>query len=191
MKVVAINGSPRKNGNTSILINKVLEELQVENIETEFVQLGGNPVRGCTGCRKCAELKNGRCIIEEDMINDCIAKMTEADGIIIGSPVYFANVSTEIKALIDRSGVVSRANEFALKNKVGAAVVALRRGGDTAAYNAINHMFLINEMIVPGSIYWNMGFGKSPGEVNRDSEGLKNMQNLGQKIAWLLKKINT
>ena len=190
MKVVAFNGSPRKNGNTYSIINMVFEELKKENIETELVQLGGNLVRGCTGCRQCVENKNNRCILEDDIINDCIAKMIEADGIILGSPVYYSNVTTEMKALIDRAGVVSKANGTLLRNKVGAGVVALRRGGGVHAVNSMNYLFMANEMVIPGSTYWNLVLGKDPGEVNNDEEGIRNMKNLGQRMAWLLKKIN-
>ncbi len=189
MKVVAFNASPRKNGNTYSIINIVFEELEKENIETELVQLGGNLVRGCTGCRQCAEKKNNRCVFEDDIINDCITKMVEANGIILGSPVYYSNVSTEMKALIDRAGVVSKSNGTLLKNKVGAGIVALRRGGGVHAVNSMNYLFLANEMIIPGSTYWNLVLGRDPGEVQNDEEGIRNMKNLGQKIAWLLKKL--
>lgn len=189
MKVVAFNGSPRKFGNTNLILNMVLDEIKKENIETEVVQLGGNLVRGCTGCRQCTVNKNNHCVFDDDVINSCIEKMRDADGIILGSPVYYSNITTEMKALIDRSGVVSKANGCFLKNKVGASVVALRRGGGVHAFNSMNYLFLANEMIIPGSTYWNMVLGREPGEVNNDEEGVKNMQNLGQKIAWLLKKI--
>ena len=190
MKVIAFNGSPRPKGNTFIIINTIFEELEKENIETELVQVGGNLIRGCTGCRQCAKNKNNRCIIEDDIINNCIEKMIGADGIILGSPVYYSNVSTEMKALIDRTGAVSKANNSFLKNKVGASVAALRRGGGIHAFNSMNYLFLVNEMIIPGSTYWNMVFGKDVGDVKNDEEGIKNMKNLGQKIAWVLKKIN-
>lgn len=189
MKVVAINGSPRPKGNTYQLISTIFEELEKENIETELIQLGGKPVRGCTGCRQCGKNLNQKCIMEDDPINECIAKMAEADGIILGSPVYFANVTTEMKALIDRAGVVSRANGFLLKNKVGASIVALRRGGAVHAFNSMNFMLLANQVILPGSVYWNMGFGKDPGDVQNDEEGLKTMRILAQNMAWLMKKI--
>lgn len=190
MKVVAFNGSPRKNGNTYSIIKMVFKELEKENIETELIQLGGNLVRGCAGCRQCSKKKNNRCVFEDDIINDCIAKMIEADGIILGSPVYYSNVTTEMKALIDRAGIVSKANGVLLRNKVGAGIVALRRGGGTHAVNSINYLFLANEMIIPGSTSWNLVFGREPGEVENDEEGIRNMKNLGQRIAWLLKKIN-
>ncbi len=191
MKVVAINGSPRKNGNTSILINMVLEELTKEGIEAETIQLGGEKVRGCTACMQCVKGKNKRCVIEEDIINECIAKMSEADGIILGSPTYFVNVTTEMKALIDRAGFVARANGDMFQRKAGAAVVAVRRAGSVHVFDALNHFFLIGQMIVPGSRYWNMGIGLDKGDVEKDEEGIHIMQALGKNMAWLLKCINS
>ena len=190
MKVVAFNGSARKDGNTAILVRKVFAELEAEGIETELVQLAGQTIRGCIACGKCRENKNQRCAITGDIVNDCIAKMAEADGIILGSPVYFADITAETKALIDRAGYVSRSNNDLFKRKVGAAVVAARRGGFIHAFDSINHFFLIGQMIVPGSVYWNMGIGRAAGDVNQDEEGLQTMQALGQNMAWLLKKLN-
>jgi multimeric flavodoxin WrbA len=190
MKVVAFNGSARKNGNTAILINIVLGELEKEGIATELVQLAGETIRGCIACMKCWENKDQRCSVTNDILNACIEKMIEADGIILGSPTYFANVSTELKALIDRAGMTSIANDRMFKRKVGAAVVAARRGGAIHVFNSINHFFFIGEMMVPGSIYWNMGFGLDKGEVEKDDEGLNTMKCLGENMAWLLKKIH-
>ncbi len=190
MKVVAFNGSARKDGNTAILIRRVFAELEAEGIETELVQLAGQPIRGCTACGQCYKNKNQRCVIENDIVNDCIEKMRAADGIILGSPTYFADVTTEMKALIDRAGFVARANDDMFKRKVGAAVVAVRRAGSIHTFDSINHFFLIGQMIIPGSIYWNMGIGRAKGEVEQDEEGLQTMKTLGQNIAWLLKKIN-
>ena len=188
MKVVAFNGSARKNGNTAILINYVLRELEQKGIETELVQLAGEKIRGCIACMKCWENKDQRCSVTNDVLNACIEKMIAADGIILGSPTYFANVSTEMKALIDRAGMTSIANDRMFKRKVGAAVVAVRRGGAIHVFNSINHFFFIGQMIVPGSIYWNMGFGLDKGEVEKDDEGVSTMQELGKNMAWLLKK---
>ena len=189
MKVVAFNGSARKNGNTAILTKIVLGELEKEGIETEMVQLAGKKIRGCIACMKCWENKDQRCSVTDDVLNSCIEKMIEADGIILGSPTYFANVSTELKALIDRAGMTSIANDRMFKRKVGAAVVAVRRGGAIHVFNSINHFFFIGQMIVPGSIYWNMGFGLDKGEVEKDEEGLDTMKVLGENMVWLLKKI--
>ena len=190
MKVVAFSGSARKDGNTAILINNVLQELEKENIGTEMIQLAGKKIRGCLACMKCFENQDQRCSNKNDFLNECIEKMIEADGIILGSPTYFSNVSTEIKALIDRAGLVSIANGHMLKRKVGAAVIAVRRAGSVSVFDAINYFFFINQLIVPGSIYWNMGFGLDKGEVEKDEEGLQTMKVLGENMAWLLKKLH-
>ncbi|HPY72985.1 MAG TPA: flavodoxin family protein, partial [Methanothrix sp.] len=169
---------------------RVLEELEKEGIETELVQLAGERIRGCTACRGCVANQDGRCTIDDDVVNECIRKMVEADGIILASPTYFADVSAEMKALIDRAGFVARANGGLFRRKVGAAVVAVRRAGAIHAFDSINHFFFISEMVVPGSIYWNLGFGHAPGEVESDQEGIETMRVLGSNMAWLLKMIN-
>lgn len=187
---MAFNGSPRKNGNTVILLRRVLQELEKEDIQTELVQVGGEPVRGCTACYQCRERKDRRCVINDDQVNTWIEKMLAADGIIIGSPTYFAGLTPEIKALIDRAGFVSRGNGNIFRRKVGAAVTAVRRAGAINVFNGVNAFFLINEMIVPGSVYWNLGMGGGSGEVKEDVEGIKTMKRLGMNMAWLLKKLN-
>ena len=191
MKVVAFNGSPRREGNTSILIQAVFEELKKEGIETELVSLGGKPVRGCMACYGCVQNKNRRCVMEDDHINDCIAKMAEADGIILGSPVYVADVTMEIKALIDRACLVGKANGEMFRRKAGAAVIAQRRGGAVHAFDSLNHFFTISQMMVVGSCYWNFGVGREVGQVRQDEEGMRTMKVLGENMAWLLKKMNT
>jgi len=189
MNVVAFNGSPRTNGNTAAMIAKAFEPLTAAGIETELVQVGGRNIRGCKACMKCAEKANRRCVNDSDIANECIARMAAADGIIIGSPTYFADVSPETKALIDRAGFVSRMNGDMLRRKVGAAVVAVRRGGAIHAFDTINHFFLIGQMIIPGSIYWNVAIGGKEGEVTADEEGMKTMQILGENMAWVMQKI--
>ncbi len=189
MKVVAFNGSPRKEGNTYCAIRTVFEELEKEGIRTELIQLGGSDIRGCRACYKCFEKKDKRCFQKDDL-NSFVERMEEAEGIIIGSPTYFSNVSTEVKALIDRAGLVARANDHLFKRKVGAAVVAARRAGATHVYSSINFFFGISQMIIPGSSYWNIGFGKNPGEITRDDEGIATFRDLGRNMAWLLKKVN-
>jgi len=189
MKVVAFNGSARKDGNTAILVNVVFQELKKAGIKTELVQLAGKKIRGCTACGKCFENQDRQCAVKGDVANDCIGKMLQADGIILASPTYFADVSTELKALIDRSGFVAKANQDMFKRKVGAGVVAVRRCGAIHAFDTINHFFLINQMIVPGSSYWNIGIGLAPGDVNGDEEGISIMTILGANMAWLMKKI--
>jgi multimeric flavodoxin WrbA len=189
MKVVAINGSPRKEGNTTILVQKVFEELEREGIVTEQIHLAGKKVQGCIACFKCFQNLDRRCAVDSDFINDCIGKMDEADGIILASPTYFATVTTELKAVIDRAGLVAIANGNMLARKVGAAVVSVRRGGAVTVFDTINHFFFIEEMVVPGSSYWNFAMGLHPGEVENDEEGLRTMANLGKNMAWLMKKI--
>ena len=188
MKVIAFNGSPRREGNTSILLKTVCGELEKEGIETETIQIGGKLVHGCTACMKCFENKDNRCVIDTDFINDCIQKMADADGIIIGTPTYFTDVSVEVKALIDRAVFVSIANGGLLSRKAGAAVVAVRRGGAVHAYDTINHLFGISGMFTVGSNYWNFGMGLMPGDVKNDAEGLETMKTLGQNMAWFLQK---
>lgn len=189
MKVVAFNGSARKDSNTAILIRHVFGELEKEGIETEMIQLAPKPLRGCLACYKCSINNDKRCIQTKDNLNTYIEKMVDADGIILGSPVYIAGVSSEMTALIDRAGMVCKANSDLLQRKVGAAVIAVRRGGQIHAFDTINHFFLINQMIVPGSSYWNFAFGLEKGDVDNDAEGINTMHVLGRNMAWLLKKI--
>jgi len=188
MKVLGINCSPRKGGNTEILIKEVFKALEKEGIKTEFFQLGGKKVSGCIACMKCKKKKDGRCHQKNEVINNCIEKMVKADAIVIGSPVYHADITADAKALLEVSGYCLGASGNPLKHKIGAAVVAVRRGGAIHAFDSINHFFLINEMIIPGSIYWNMGIGREKGEVLKDEEGMRTMKVLGENMAWLLRK---
>jgi multimeric flavodoxin WrbA len=190
MKVVAFNGSPRKEGNTSLIIREVFKVLEKFDIETELIQIGNKVMHPCTACGKCREIQDRQCHIKNDLLNECIQKMIEADGIILGSPVYFADITPETKSLMDVTGYVTRGNGHLLARKVGAGVVALRRGGELHALNSMNNFFLINQMIIPGSSYWNLAYGKEPGDVLNDKEGIQTMQKLGENMAWLLGKIN-
>lgn len=189
MKVIAFNGSARKDGNTAYLLNTVLDELKTEGIETELYNLAGKPIQGCLACYKCFQNKNNKCAVDKDIINECIAKMIEADGILLGSPTYFADVSAGMKALIERCGMVARANNGIYRRKVGAGVVAVRRAGAIHVFSSLNYFFLINEMIVPGSSYWNIGHGREPGEVKNDAEGIQTMKALGQNMVWLMRQL--
>jgi len=189
MKAVAFCGSARKEGNTALLLNTVLDSLAEQGVATELVELAGKEVTGCRACFGCFKNKNQRCVVDKDPVNDCIVKMVEADVVLLGSPTYFADLSSEMKALIDRAGMVGRANEGLYKRKLGAAVVAVRRAGAMHVFDSINHFFMISEMIVPGSSYWNIGIGREKGEVAGDEEGIKTMKTLGENIGWLLKKI--
>jgi multimeric flavodoxin WrbA len=189
MKAVAFNGSPRKEGNIFALLSNVLKELEADGIEAEIIHLKG-PIHGCIACLKCFENKDGRCVLEEDIVNHCIEKMIRSEGIILGSPTYFADLTPEIKALIDRAGFVAKANGDMFKPKVGAAVVAVRRAGAIHVFDSLNHFFLISQMIVPGSSYWNRGMGLDEKDVEADREGMQTMRVLGQNMAWIMKKIH-
>jgi multimeric flavodoxin WrbA len=189
MKVIGINGSARKDGNTSILIRKVFDELEAEGIETKLVNLGPQSVNGCLACMKCFENKDGHCVQDKDTLNEWVDEMATADGIVLGTPVYFANLSGQIKCFLDRAWMVARANDNLFKRKVGAAVVAARRAGAVTAFQALNAYFGISEMIIAGSIYWNIGYGREKGKCLQDEEGLQNMANLGKNMAWLIKSI--
>ncbi len=190
MKVLAINGSGRKDGNTCLLLKAVLAELERDVVETELVQMAEKlPIQGCVSCFKCMERKNMQCAIDSDPFNEYFEKISRADGLLLGSPVYFSDITAGMKALIERCGFVSRANGGILRRKVGAGVIAVRRAGSNHSLASINYLFLISEMIVPGSNYWNMGIGRNPGEAAGDSEGLETMKTLGRNMAWLLKKL--
>ncbi len=190
MNVIAINGSPRKNGNTTILIQTVLNILEKESIDCELFHLAGEKIQGCQACDQCKINKNEKCNISDDVVNTCIQKMKHADAIILASPTYFGNVTAEMKALIDRAGRVGRANDYLFKNKIGAAIVSQRRAGAIHTFNSINLFFLLEQMIIPGSSYWNIGIGGEKGEVIEDTEGVSTMKMLAKQIIWLLKKIH-
>lgn len=190
MKVMGFNGSARKDGNTAVLIQKVFDELEAEGINTQLVNLGPNSVNGCVACMKCHQNKDGHCIQKKDKLNDWLDEMKSADGIILGTPVYFADISGQMKCFIDRSGMVARANGNMFQRKVGAGVVAVRRAGAVSAFHSLNAYFTIAEMVIAGSTYWNMGYGRDKGETLQDGEGLQTMANLGKNMAWLLKSID-
>jgi len=190
MIVVAFNGSARQDGNTAILMNLALEELKGEGIETEMIQLAGQKISGCIACYQCMKNKDGRCAVETDRVNEYIEKMQKAEGILLGSPTYIADITASMKALLERSTIVCRANGAEMfKRKVGAGVVAVRRAGAIHAFSTLNHFFLLSQMIVVGSSYLNIGIGRGIGEVNGDPEGVQTMKALGQNMAWLMKKI--
>jgi multimeric flavodoxin WrbA len=187
MKVVAFNGSPRRDGNTTILIKHVFGELEKQGIETELVQLSEKEIHGCIACERCSESKDRRCAVTNDAANEYIEKMLGADGIILGSPSYFQDVTSEMKALIDRTGYVSRSNGRMLKKKVGASVVTMRRSGAIHTLDTMDHFFLSGEMIIVGRA---IGVGRARGEVVKDAEGIELVTSLGQRMAWLLGKLH-
>ncbi len=188
MKVVLFNGSPRKKGNTYHCLNIVMEELKAEGIECDYNWIGREKLQGCIACNECIVNNDQKCTIEGDKMNEYIEKMLVADGIIIGSPTYFSDLTAATKALIERTGYATRG---LLKNKVGAAVVAVRRAGANHVFSSINYFFLIKEMVVVGSTYWNLGIGRKPGEVLDDEEGVRTFKNLGKNFSYVLNKLNS
>lgn len=191
MKVVVFNSSPRSEGNTKLCLDIVMEELEKEGIEVEYIWMGMDKIQGCISCYQCAKNKDKKCGVKTDKLNDYLEKMIEADGIILGSPTYFADTTARMKALIERAGLVSKLNDSLLRHKVGASVVAVRRAGATHVFSSMNYFFLINEMFVVGSTYWNLGIGLNPGDVLNDTEGKQTFKDLGRNMAYLLKKLNT
>ena len=189
IKVLAVNGSPRRDGNTAAMLNTVLGVCREAGLDSEFYQAGGKPVRGCLACGGCGS-HIGRCATD-DWVNELYPKMAEASAIILGSPTYFADLTPEIKAVIDRTGYVSRHDGMRFSRKIGAGVAAVRRAGSIHVIDSINHFFLINDMIIPGSSYWGMSLARDKGEYERDGEGVATMKRLGQNIVWLLERIGT
>lgn len=191
MKVVAVNGSGRKGGNTASLIEAAFAPLRGAGHECELIELAGKDIRGCTGCGACGREKDRRCHGRSDHLNEIMETVFAADALVLGSPTYFADVTSEMKAFIDRMGYVGRANGNVFARKPGAAVVAVRRGGAIHAFDTINHFFLISDMVVAGSSYWNIGIGRDKGEVEGDAEGMRTMTRLGENLAWLLERLGT
>lgn len=191
MKVVAFNGSPRKGGNTEQLIREVFSTIEPHGIQTEIVQVGGQLLRGCSSCYSCFKTRDGVCAIKTDRMNEFIAKANSADAIILATPTYYGSASAELKAFMDRLGLTSIGAGRTLTRKVGAAVIAVRRGGAVTVYDELNRFMLGSGMVVPGSTYWNFGIGEAQGEVLGDAEGLRNMHDLGEQIAWLLSRIKS
>lgn len=189
MKVLAFNGSPNKEGNTYHGIKIVAEELEKEGIETEIIHVGNKVIRGCIACNKCSENKNEKCIISTDSVNDWIQKMKEANGIILGSPVYYSGIAGAMKAFLDRAFYVIGSNDNMLRHKVGAAVVAVRRAGGIPTFDQLNHYINYSEMLIATSNYWNVINGTTPGEALQDEEGVQIMRVLGKNMAWIMKLI--
>lgn len=188
-KVVAINASPRRKGNTSILLGHILEELENAGVDTEEVSLGGGEVRGCTACMRCRENQDGHCALDDDIVNTCIDKMVEADGIVLGSPVYFLDVTAGMKGLIDRAGFVAMVNNDLFRRKVGVAVTVMRRAGATTALNTMINFMVYSGMIVPGKPV--IGLGREIGAVRSDDEGIGRARDAGKNMAWLLEALAT
>ncbi|MGM0367614.1 MAG: flavodoxin family protein [Actinomycetota bacterium] len=189
MKVIGFNGSPRENGNTRIAINTVFRQLEKNNIETEIINMGEYNIKACTGCLKCIKMGTGYCALDDDKLNGWLNKIYSADGIIIGSPVYFASMTSQAKALVDRLGYCARVGGFLLKGKVCCSVAVVRRQGAVCVLNQINNMFLANQTVMPSSSSWNFAVGRHPGEVRKDEEGMETLKILGENMAWLLRKV--
>jgi len=187
MKVVAINGSPKEHGNTFTAIRAVCEQLEAENIACEIVHIGNKSIRGCIACGQCGKNRNGKCVLPGDEVNDCVQKIKEADGLILGSPVYFSAIAGTLKCFLDRAFYVAGVNGGLFRHKVGVSVVADRRAGAVPTYNQLNNYINYAEMFMPSSNYWNVAYGTLPGEVAQDLEGMQIMRILGKNMAWLLK----
>lgn len=189
MKAIAVNGSPRKNGNTYWMLKAVLKELEKQGIETEIIQAGGRDIHGCVACGACRKSAVPRCAFDDDIINESVQKIAQADALILGSPVYFGSLTAQMKAFIDRVGYITRPHKL-LRGKVCASVVAARRNGALTAFHAMNNLFTISEAIIVGSSYWNQGVGREEGEVANDAEGMETMATLGRNIAEVMIKLN-
>lgn len=187
MKVIAVNGSPRKSGNTHQALTMVGDELQSSGIDFEILHVGHKMIHGCIGCGKCAVNKDEECSIKSDDLNKLIQQIKLADGIIIGSPVYYSGIAGSMKCFLDRLFYVSGVNGNFFRHKVGAAVVALRRSGGSATFDSLNHYLNYSEMIIATANYWNVIHGRTVGEVDQDIEGKQIMRVLGKNMAWLLK----
>lgn len=200
MYVAAFNGSPRKNGNTSMLLRRCLDILEEEGIETRFFQVGGSGIRGCRACQACRKNNLERCVFNDDPLNEWLEEMKKADGILLGSPTYFWSITPEMKALIDRAGFIARGSlrsgktQCLFSNKVGAALSAYYRSGSIHAIQAMQAFFLTTQMIVPGSVYWPQAMDASNGALphgaDQDGDGLHYVDELGRSMAWLLKKLH-
>jgi multimeric flavodoxin WrbA len=187
MKVVAFNGSPKKEGNTFAAISAVCEQLTAENIECEIIHIGNKPIRGCMACHQCAVNKNEKCVLQGDETNSYIQKIKEADGLILGSPVYFSAIAGTMKCFLDRAFYVASSNGGLFRHKVGVSVVADRRAGGVPTFNQLNNYINYAEMFMPSSNYWNVGYGTAPGDILEDAEGMQIMKILGRNMAWLLR----
>lgn len=187
MKVIAINGSPKKEGNTYHALTMVGNELNANGIDFEIIHVGHKLIHGCTACGKCAVNKDEECSIKTDGINKWIKQLKTADGLILGSPVYYSGIAGTMKSFLDRVFYVSGSNGNLFRHKVGASVVALRRTGGSSTFDCLNHYLSITEMIIATASYWNVIHGRTAGEVTQDLEGSQTMRVLGKNMAWLLK----
>ncbi len=189
MNVLAINGSPRIKGNTNIALDFIANELTSEGIDTDILQLGTNVIKCCMACGVCGKMQNERCTIDDDIVNDAIQMMKNADAIIFGSPVHFAGISSNLKAFMDRVFYVSSKNNGLFRHKVGGAIAVTRRSAGVVTFNSITNYLLFAEMIIPAGNYWNVVYGRDIGEVEQDIEGLQTLKTFAKNMAWIMKLI--
>lgn len=189
MHAIAINGSARPNGNTCLLLRTCLDELAVAGITGELIQLSEHPIRPCTACGSCFNTKDNTCAMQEDCFQAVYDKMRAADIILLGSPVYFGSATADLMALLDRAGYVGRANGNVFSRKLGGPIVVARRAGQNFTLAQLMFWFMIMDMVVPGSSYWNIGFGRLQGEVAEDKEGVETVRHFARNLAWLADKI--
>lgn len=188
MNVIAINGSPKAEGNTYLALKTVTDQLEKDGISTEIIHVGNKNIRGCIACGACAKNKNEKCIFDDE-VNELIQKMKAADGIIIGSPVYYASIAGTMKCFLDRAFYVAGANGGLFRHKVGASVAVARRSGEVATFDHLNHYFTLGEMFLASSNYWNVIHGQTPGQALQDEEGIQIMRVLGKNMSFLMKSI--
>lgn len=190
MNVIAINGSPHKKGNTYLALSHICEQLEIEDINTEIITIGNKKIQGCTACGACAQNKDEKCIITDDDTNLLIQKIKNADGVLLGSPVHYADISATMKAFLDKAFYVAGSNNNLFRHKVGAAIVAVRRTGGMPAINTLYNYLQYSEMFLPTANYWNVIHGTKPGDANLDEEGIQIARVLGKNMSWLLKAVN-
>ncbi len=189
MKAIAICGSPRVGGNTEILLKRCLDRISRSGIETQFVPLAGKRIHTCVACGWCRQQADGTCRIKDDDFYPILDEMKSADIIVVGSPVYFGSATPEMMALLDRAGYVCRQGEDLFARKIGGPIVVARRAGHNFTFGQLLYWFMIMGMVVPGSSYWNIAFGRQPGEVTNDEEGLETVDNFADNLIWLAEKL--
>ena len=189
MKAVCICGSPRKNGNTELLLSRCASRLEQGGVSAKIITLSGKTIKGCIACGLCRERQDGTCAIKNDDFHEVFEAMREADIIVVGSPVFFGSAAPEMMALLDRAGYVSRSNGNYFSRKIGGPITVARRAGQNFTYAQLLFWFTINDMIVAGSSYWNIAFGREAGEVENDEEGLKTVERFAENLVWLADKL--
>lgn len=188
-KAVGICGSPRANGNTELLVNRCLAHLEANGVAVQFIPLAGKTIKPCGACGVCGKRQDGTCSIKDDDFDAVFTEMKQADIIVVGSPVYFGSATPQTMSLLDRAGYVSRANGHLLSRKIGGPIVVARRAGQNFTYAQLMYWYMINDMIVPGSTYWNIAFGRAAGEAANDEEGLATIDRFAENLEWLASRL--